>query len=135
MSDFYPIARFTGSAEAHIAKGLLEQNGVFCYMANEHTADLGIPAMSGHYELRVATSDLDTAIEILSDFGDEALTEKLKRIERCPSCGSPDVTYANSGWRLAMRAMVGLDNSRLKAKRRCRSCRAEWNSIRRFRTD
>jgi hypothetical protein len=134
MSDFYPIARFSGPAEAHIAKGLLEQHGVFCYLANEHTADLGIPAMSGHYELRVATSDLDTAIELLSEFGDEVLAEKLKRIERCPACGSPDVGYAINGWRLALRAMVGLDNSRLKAQRRCRQCGAKWNSISRFRT-
>ncbi|NWG52796.1 MAG: DUF2007 domain-containing protein [Hydrogenophilaceae bacterium] len=69
MSDLVVIARFRDGPEAHIARSLLESEGLMAFVAE--TEALGaLPHLifgQGGYRLQVASEDVDAALAILRD--------------------------------------------------------------------
>jgi len=58
--------------EIHIAKSLLENNGIHCYIFDENIAtSIGTAFVEG-YKLEVDKSDLEKAKKILADFLNES---------------------------------------------------------------
>ena len=59
------IATFYNQFDAGIAQIKLEENGIYCFMKNEHVAQLQFGL--ANFELMVNESDKETALQILNE--------------------------------------------------------------------
>ena len=67
--DFITIATFSNAIDAHIIKGRLENEGITCFLKDEHTvtANPMYEIAYGGIKLQVTNQDVDIAREILKE--------------------------------------------------------------------
>lgn len=88
MSDFILINAYTNYVDAHIARGVLEEEGINCWLKDENTLTID-PILTnavGGIKLMVAKSQAERAVDILVRLRDEA-----KAKITCPKCGSHNI--------------------------------------------
>jgi Putative prokaryotic signal transducing protein len=85
MEDFTLINAYTNYVDAHIARGVLEEEGINCWLKDENTLTID-PILTnalGGIKLMVARSQAQRAVDILLRLRNEA-----KAKVTCPKCGS-----------------------------------------------
>lgn len=91
--DFQPVFSFTDYIEAHLVMGRLEEEGIRCWLKDEHTVTLN-PIWTnaiGGIKLMVAEADVLRAKEILN----EIRKDKQSKWS-CKKCGSHNVQYVST---------------------------------------
>lgn len=86
--DFLPVNYYQNYVDAHIAKGVLEENGIECWLKDENTVTVD-PILTnavGGIKLMVAKEKADMARKILED-----LRNEQKALLSCPKCGSHNI--------------------------------------------
>lgn len=95
------IARFSELNKAYIARASLEAAGIYCFIADEHTTNLGFYTHAiGGARLFVNEEDVEKALEVLSkDFSKDvdAQFPKLDELARCPNCKSDKLVAQTKG--------------------------------------
>ena len=114
--------------DAHIARGLLESEGIPAFLHSIHHASINwtITLALGGIRLQVPAGVADEAIEVLEadfEFFD------AEEIMVCPACASVNIVKSEMSWRLALFA-VHLLNIPLPFRRYemvCKDCSARWH--------
>ena len=91
--EFILLNSYGNYVDAHIAKGVLEEEGITCWLKDENTVTID-PILTnavGGIKLMVAREDAQRAWELLSTLQ----KEQQQRI-RCPKCGSQQVELVSS---------------------------------------
>lgn len=107
MGDrFVTIAAFSQSIDAHVLKTRLEDEGIECFLADEHLVSINwlLSDAVGGVRLKVWKEDAERALEIIESEsvvegggeGDDGATYYGSDVEdqdeaRCPVCNSTDV--------------------------------------------
>ncbi len=116
MSKLVFIDSFTNPLDAHVAKGLLESEGIPVVLHSEHHVWSAWPYSQalGGVRLQVPEEHVREARDLLArqrggEF-ERALAEQQDAPEiRCPRCGSTDLRYMRDPWLvLLMVATLGL---------------------------
>jgi hypothetical protein len=79
--------------DAHIAKGVLEENEIICWLKDEHTVTID-PILTnavGGIKLMVGKEQAQKAWEIL-----EGLRKEQKVLLACPQCGSHNIELVST---------------------------------------
>jgi len=94
MSDrLVTIASFAFMPEAHMAKNLLESEGILAFVAGELTAD-AIACIASEAQLQVRAQDAQRAVSLLADaaaqasLADDWETQAESGVWTCPLCGT-----------------------------------------------
>jgi hypothetical protein len=83
--DFIVLNSYTNYVEAHIAKGVLEEQGIHCWLKDENTVTID-PVLTnavGGIKIMVGKEDGQKAWDILS-----VLKKEQQQATVCPKCGS-----------------------------------------------
>jgi hypothetical protein len=91
--NFQIIKRYDNYVEAHIDKGLLEENDIECWLKDENTVTLD-PLLTnaiGGIKLMVNTAQIVAAIEILNSLKEE---QKAKVV--CAKCSSHNIELVST---------------------------------------
>ncbi len=91
--DFILLNSYNNYIEAHIAKGVLEEEGIKSWLKDEHTLTIG-PILTnavGGIKIMVAKEDAERALDILS-----RLRKEQKLAVVCPNCGSNNVELVST---------------------------------------
>jgi ribosomal protein S27AE len=120
------VAGFSQAPEAYVAKGLLEAEGIWAFVADEYTVTanwLYSRALQG-VKLQVRESDLEAARRILGLEEEAEVPEE----ERCPLCGSTNIQYRrfSSRWVFLSWLLLGFPLLFLKKRWICNQCGYEW---------
>lgn len=132
---FVTIDAFTSPLEAHIARGLLESEGIPALLHSEHHVWSAWPLSQalGGVRLQVPEADAARARDLLARQRDgefeRALAEQQDVDEdRCGCCGSADLRFTRSPWSvLLLVATLGLSEIIFPPAidgRRCNACGA-----------
>ncbi|GEM_PF-273007 len=120
------VAEFSQAPEAYVAKGLLEAEGIWAFIADEYTitANWLYSRVLKGVKLQVRESDLEAARRILGL--EEA--EEVPEEERCPRCGSTNIQYRwfASRWVFLSWLLLGFPLLFLKKRWVCNHCGHEW---------
>jgi len=131
------VARFQYPFEAQFARGRLEAEDIYCFLADEHTVGIAwIYANAiGGIKLQVREEDAERALEILSEDAEANLDElneeggePSEAVERCPKCGSTDLEDRPYSLRSAFLTilLLGFPVAFRRATVTCRSCGHRW---------
>jgi len=125
------IARFSHPEEAYLASAKLESEGIWSFLADEHTvtADWLVSYAIGGVRLQVKESDAADARRILSlSKTDVELAAGTGR--KCPKCGSTDIKYERFSQSLVFISWlaIGFPLPFFKRKWKCNSCGYQWQS-------
>ncbi|MDH4261117.1 MAG: DUF2007 domain-containing protein [Gammaproteobacteria bacterium] len=135
MPAYVTIDSFTNPLDAHIARGLLESEGVPAILHSEHHVWSSWPysfALGG-VGLQVPAAFADRARDLLArqrsgEFERALLEQQDVATERCGCCGSTDLRFIRSPWLvLLMVATLGLSGVIFPPGirgRKCNACRA-----------
>ena len=121
------IGRYSFPYEAHIARALLESEGIPAFVADEHTINmqwLYSDAMGG-VRLQVSKDFAAKAIELLQESREETLVETMGADEPCcPHCGSTDTEYYQFGrrWAFLTFLVINFPFFPVKSGFKCRQC-------------
>ena len=121
------VSRYSFPYEAHLARALLESEGIPAFVADEHTINmqwLYSDAMGG-VRLQVPEDWAQQAWDILSEDREQVLEEQQETDkDLCPHCGSSDTEYHQIGRRWAFLMFLGLHFPLFPVRHglRCRSC-------------
>lgn len=88
MSDYILINAYNNYVEAHIARGVLEEEGINCWLKDENTLTID-PILTnavGGIKLMVFHTQAERAIDILLQLRNEARASVT-----CPQCGSHNI--------------------------------------------
>jgi len=91
--DFILLNSYNNYIEAHIARGVLEEEGISCWLKDENTVTID-PILTnavGGIKIMVPRADAPRAWEILSGLNKE---QKLAVV--CPQCGSHDIELVST---------------------------------------
>lgn len=91
--DFVILNSYPNYVEAHIAKGVLEEQGISCWLKDENTVTID-PILTnavGGIKIMVPKADAQRAWEILTD-----LKKEQKKAVACPKCGSHNVELVST---------------------------------------
>ena len=91
--EFILLNSYGNYVEAHIAKGVLEEEGIVCWLKDENTVTID-PILTnavGGIKLMVAKTDAERAWELLS-----ALRKEQQQKISCPKCGSHQVDLVST---------------------------------------
>ncbi|MEQ1675136.1 MAG: DUF2007 domain-containing protein [Chitinophagaceae bacterium] len=91
--DFIILNSYANYVEAHIAKGVLEEQGISCWLKDENTVTID-PILTnavGGIKIMVPKEDAQRAWEILTELKNE---QKLAVV--CPKCGSHNVELVST---------------------------------------
>ncbi len=91
--DFIILNSYNNYIEAHIARGVLEEAGINCWLKDENTVTID-PILTnavGGIKIMVAASQAERAWEILSQ-----LRKEQKRTIVCPRCGSNNIEQVST---------------------------------------
>ena len=125
------VAEFSQASEAYVAKGLLETEGIWAFIADEYTITTSWPysrALKG-VKLQVRESDLEAAQRILGLNAEKPEEEaEVPEEERCPLCGSTNIQYRrfSSRWVFLSWLLLGFPLLFLKKRWVCNHCGHEW---------
>lgn len=96
--EFILLNSYGNYVEAHIAKGVLEEEGITCWLKDENTVTID-PILTnavGGIKLMVAREDAQRAWELLN-----ALLQEQRQKISCPKCGSHQVEMVSSPRKLS----------------------------------
>ena len=127
------VASFSAAYEAHLAKGLLESNGIAAFVADDHFVSTYwfLSNAVGGVKVQVAETDVEEALRVLdrrSEPGD--VDPKLDEgWGNCPICGSGDVRYFTAGKASALLTwfIVSIPLLFPSKKLFCLSCHSVWD--------
>ncbi|MBK8952793.1 MAG: DUF2007 domain-containing protein [Chitinophagaceae bacterium] len=91
--DFIPINFYGNYIDAHIAKGVLEENDIDCWLKDENTVTID-PILTnavGGIKLMVPKEKAGLAKQIL-----ESVRSEQKITVTCPKCGSHNIEPVNT---------------------------------------
>ena len=91
--DFVILNSYNNYIEAHIAKGVLEEEGIGCWLKDENTVTID-PILTnavGGIKIMVAKEDAERAWEFLTQLKKE---QKLAVV--CPKCGSHNIELVST---------------------------------------
>lgn len=95
------IARFSELGKAHVARASLEAAGIYCFIADEHTTNLGFYTQAiGGARLLVNEEDAEKALEILrQDFSKDVDKQFSlpEQAQHCPHCKNDKLTPDEQG--------------------------------------
>jgi DNA-directed RNA polymerase subunit RPC12/RpoP len=131
MPDIVTVARYETPWEAHVARGLLESEGVPATIADEHLvgANFALSYAVGGVKLKVSTDDLVRARAVLADLQrgvyEDALAEELgEAVDACPQCGSRRFEDVRAWSDIALVVLLcGFFEALFPARRAARRCR------------
>lgn len=104
MNDFIIINVYSNYVDAHIARGVLEEENINCWLKDENTVTID-PILTnavGGIKLMVARSQAVRAKELL-----DKLRREAQATHPCPNCGSANVELVStprkaSNWLMAL---------------------------------
>ena len=106
------VARYSLPYEAHIARALLDSEGIPAFVADEHTINmqwLYSDALGG-VRLQVPEAFAEAAASILNEDREQDLAEEAgESAQACPHCGSQDTAFYQIGRRWAFLVFLGLN--------------------------
>lgn len=84
------LKTFDNPIEAHILRTRLENDGIPCYLFDEHSVTINplYNVTLGGIKLKVNSSDFDEASQILESIKSTAPTNDKGEALKCPKCGS-----------------------------------------------
>ncbi len=91
--EFVLLNSYNNYIEAHIAKGVLEEQGIVCWLKDEYTVTID-PILTnaiGGIKIMVAKPDAEKAWEILSQ-----LRKEQQQAIVCPVCGSHNIELVST---------------------------------------
>ncbi|MBL7747130.1 MAG: DUF2007 domain-containing protein [Chitinophagaceae bacterium] len=91
--DFILLNSYNNYVEAHIAKGVLEEQGIKCWLKDENTVTID-PILTnavGGIKAMVAKADAQKAWDILTE-----LKKEQKKAVVCPKCGSHNIELVST---------------------------------------
>ncbi len=133
------VARFVDPPSAHLARGLLEANGIDSFVFNEHYVGmdwLHSQAIGG-VELRVAREQAEQARALLADpprapapvFDAREEGDDERARLTCPSCGAREVRTDRLDHRLrALSLGLGVPLASGRFRLRCHACGHAWRA-------
>ncbi|HRG93874.1 MAG TPA: DUF2007 domain-containing protein, partial [Chitinophagaceae bacterium] len=96
--EFILLNSYGNYVEAHIAKGVLEEEGIVCWLKDENTVTID-PILTnavGGIKLMVARPDAQRAWELLT-----ALQKEQQQKISCPKCGAHRVEMVSTPRKLS----------------------------------
>lgn len=96
--EFILLNSYGNYVEAHIAKGVLEEEGIVCWLKDENTVTID-PILTnavGGIKLMVAKPDAQRAWELLT-----ALQKEQQQKISCPKCGAHQVELVSTPRKLS----------------------------------
>ncbi|MGH9768185.1 MAG: DUF2007 domain-containing protein [Blastocatellia bacterium] len=126
------VASFSAPYEAHLAKGLLEANGIMAVIADEYTAGMNwlLSNAIGGVKVQVDKTDLEDALKILALNGarEEGVHEVDGYWGECPKCGSKTVEFIleRKGSVILTWVLIGAPLLFTSKKLRRLNCNNEW---------
>ena len=126
MDEWVTLATFASQPEAHVARGLLAENGIEAVLEGEQLLALYGTAL-GNLRLRVGAEDLERAAALLGL--QRASTAPLPAM-RCPECGSGRLGRDTPmRWLVFLTwFLVGLPLPFYRPRWRCAQCGHMWKS-------
>lgn len=91
--DFIVLNAYSNYIEAHIAKGVLEEEGIQCWLKDENTVTID-PILTnavGGIKIMVAATEAQKAWDVLA-----RLKNEQKLALTCPHCGSNNIELVSS---------------------------------------
>lgn len=91
--DFVILNTYANYVDAHIAKGVLEEEGINCWLKDENTVTID-PILTnavGGIKLMVPKEDAQKAWELL-----DGLRKEQKALLACPQCGSHNIELVST---------------------------------------
>jgi Zn finger protein HypA/HybF involved in hydrogenase expression len=91
--DFVLLNSYSNYIDAHIARGVLEEEGISCWLKDENTVTID-PILTnavGGIKIMVPQSEAPRAWEILSE-----LRKEQKKAVICPQCGSDNTELVST---------------------------------------
>lgn len=129
---FIVVATYPDATQAHVAKGLLESEGIDAVLRDEHlvTANWMLSNALGGVRLMVPQSCEARARRLLQQAarGELALDDLEEDAPQCPNCGARNTSPDNPGRRLAFAALMFLNLPLpfARTRLRCRLCGHRW---------
>jgi len=124
------IATYTTAAEAYVTKGLLESAGIDCYVFDENIVNMNLFYSNavGGVKLKVPSSQLYLANEILGENRGIADEEKASEEYVCPRCSSRNVTNKQLPWSVTIFAsiLMSFPIPYMRKKLECHDCGYSW---------
>ena len=127
MSELVTIAEYGDLAAAYVARSKLEDAGIHCLLANEHTVGInwGYLNAVGGVRLNVFEPDTARAAELLGIHGEQVVTVSRKASkEICPRCGAAAVT--KRGFWAALATLFLLGMPLIRTTYHCKQCGHSW---------
>ena len=121
------VSRYSFPYEAHLARALLESEGIPAFVADEHTINmqwLYSDAMGG-VRLQVPEDWAQQAWDVLAEDREQVLEEQQESDkDLCSYCGSADTEYHQIGRRWAFLVFLGIHFPLFPVRHglRCRTC-------------
>lgn len=121
------VSRYSFPYEAHLARALLESEGIPAFVADEHTINmqwLYSDAMGG-VRLQVPEDWAQQACDVLREDREQVLEEQQETDkDLCSHCGSADTEYHQIGKRWAFLVFLGIHFPLFPVRHgvRCRTC-------------
>lgn len=123
---FVTIDRFFHPTEAHIAAGVLQAEGIPVHLLgiNHASANWLVTGALGGIQLQVPAEFAALSRKLIADV--QPLDDP--EINRCPNCGSLDISSTSGSWKLAFLAvhLFSIPLPWRKDRKRCQDCRSEW---------
>lgn len=91
--EFIIVNSYNNYIEAHIARGVLEEQGIRCWLKDENTLTID-PILTnavGGIKVMVANKDAQMALEIFNQ-----LRKEQKLAITCPACGSNNIELVST---------------------------------------
>lgn len=98
MNKIIVYKTFSNPIEANIVKGRLEDNGINCYLGDEHTLTLNplYTQALGGIKLHILEEDLEKAESLLSEDVQLPVEDIPESTRTCPSCHSTNVGFGGA---------------------------------------
>ena len=132
--ELITIKTFDNSIDAHLLKIELENEGIECYIYDEHTVTV-FPLYSnavGGIKLYVKNEDAEMAKQILSQISEYSLDDNNQLI-KCPNCGAEQIEMMTSIKDIKslisfiFSVLIFLIPFHTKHKYKCNNCKFEFN--------
>lgn len=91
--DLIAVRYYDDPLKAHIARCLLENEGITAFVHDEHIVGLNrmLSYAVGQVKLKVQGTDLDNAARVLAESERRPYTDEQEQVVACPRCGSTDL--------------------------------------------
>ena len=130
--EFIILNSYNNYIEAHIAKGVLEEQGIRCWLKDENTLTID-PILTnavGGIKVMIAKENAQTALEILNQLKKEQTPTTV-----CPACGSKNIELVSTprkaiNWLSAISTfLLGNYAMTIEKVNHCFDCKHEFREI------